>query len=105
LLLISSDLLAMFDEAMFMLPFATRTDMHDAIKNSSGKNEPVQVILDALRAEHDAPGARGQLKTLWRKHACAKFEEGDEPAPVSGSRAPAGGVLSKATTPPGTPTR
>ena len=65
----------MFDEAMLMLPFATSTDMHDAMRNANGKIEPIQVILDALRAEHDAPGSRGQLKTLWHKYASVKFEE------------------------------
>ena len=95
----------MFDEAMLMLPFATRTDMHDAMRNANGKIEPIQVILDALRAEHDAPGARGQLKTLWRKYASVKFEEEDEPAAVGGSRAPPGSMMSKATTPPAAPPR
>ena len=95
----------MFDEAMLMLPFATRTDMHDAMRNSTGKNEPVHVILNTLRSEHDAPGARGQLKALWRKYASVKFEEDDEPVAGGGPRAPAGSLMSKATTPPATPPR
>ena len=39
LFLIFSDSLHMFDEAMLTLPFATRTDMHGAMRNSNGKNE------------------------------------------------------------------
>ena len=68
-------------------------------------NEPVQVILDTLRLEHDAPGARGKLKALLRKYESVKFEEEDEPAAVGGSRAPPGSMMSKATTPPATPPR
>ena len=54
---------------MLMLPFATNTNLHDAMRNSNGENELVQVILKTLRAKHNAPGALRPLKTLWLKYS------------------------------------
>jgi hypothetical protein len=58
--LISSPFLHMFDQTMSMLPFATRTDIFEAIKNADAKASDVDAFLDTLLAEHDAVGALGQ---------------------------------------------
>jgi len=97
---------------MAMLPFATRTDMFEAIKMQVGgptsppkKLKPIQAWLDDLCLEHDVPGVRGQLKSLWHAHACKRFEEGDEPVAGGGPRASAELMTCKATTPPPSPPR
>jgi len=96
----------MFDEAMAMLPFATRTDMIEATKQVVKPNAPkIQDWLEELFLEHDVPGVRGQLKSLWHAHACKRFDEGDEPVASGGTRASAVHAISKAQTPPQSPPR
>ena len=63
-----------------MLPFATRTDMFQALKKAYAEASDVDAFLATLLAKHDAAGARAQLKTLWIGHVCALFQE-DEEAP------------------------
>ena len=70
----------MFDEAVLMLPLATRTNMFDAMKKANAKPETIQTLLDYLRGEHDVPCMLGQLETLWRKHTSVKLEDDYEPA-------------------------
>ena len=72
------------------------------MRNSNGKIEQVQVILDTLHAKHNAPGACWQLKALWRKYASVKFKEDIEPVAGGGPQAPAGSMMSKATILPAT---
>ena len=43
---------------MYMLPFATRTDMYDALKKADVKVSDLEAFLETLLAEHDAVGAR-----------------------------------------------
>ena len=47
-----------------MLPFATRTDMFEALKKADAKASDVDAFLATLLAEHDAAGALAQLKTI-----------------------------------------
>ena len=76
LYLISSPLLHIFDQTMSMLPFATRTDMIEALKMADTKLSDVDSFLATLLAEHDAPGVRAQLQNLWI--ANVRFIHGDE---------------------------
>ena len=78
LYLISSHLLHIFDQTMSMLPFATRTDMIEALKRADAKISEVNSFLDTLLAEHDAAGARAQLKTLGIAHVRAVLQVDDE---------------------------
>ena len=81
-----------------MLPFATKTDMVDALKKADVKISDIDAFLALLRAEHDAAGARAQLKTLWTGHVRALLQEEAEVPVASG--APGGGVRARAQTPP-----
>ena len=55
--------------------------------------------MDALLAEHDAAGARAQLKTLWIAHVHAVLLVDDE-APPAAPGAGGAGVRYRAPTPP-----
>ena len=58
---------------MSMLPFATRTDMFEALKWADVKASEADAFADTLLAEHDIAGARAQLTTLWIEHSSAVF--------------------------------
>ena len=87
---ISSNILHMFDQIMSMLPFATRTDMIEALKMSDARLSDVDAFLATLLAEHDAPGVRAQLKTLWIANVRSVLGEEENAAPGA-SEAGAGG--------------
>jgi hypothetical protein len=96
-----------FYQTMSMLPFATKTDMFEAIKKADAKVADVESFLATLLAENDAGGARAQLKALWIGHVRALFEE-DEDAQAgslgSGAReVVGGGIRARAVTPPDSP--
>ena len=75
LYLISSPLLHIFDQTMSMLPFATWTDMFEALMKADAKASDVDAFLATLLAKHDASGAQAQLTTLWIGHVSALFQE------------------------------
>ena len=105
---ISPTLLHIFDQTMAMLPFATRTDMYEALKKTDTRAADIEIFLASLREEHNMPGVRAQLKTLWLRHVKALYpEEVEEQAAAgaSGAGAPVvgGAVRARATTPPPTP--
>lgn len=102
LYLISSNLLHIFDQTLSMLPFATRTDMIEALKRADAKISEVDSFLDTLLAEHNAAGARAQLKTLWIAHVRAVLHVDDE-APPAAPGAGGAGVRNRAPTPPDSP--
>ena len=70
---------------MSMLPVATRTDIFEALKKADAKASEVDAFLATLLAEHDAAGARAQLKTLLIGHVRALLQE-DEEAPSTSVR-------------------
>ena len=78
--------------------------MFEALNKADAKASDVDAFLATLLAEHDAAGARAQLKTLWIGHVRSLLQE-DEEAPVQ-SRAGGGGrggVRARAHTPPDSP--
>ena len=89
-----------------MLPVSTWTDLFEALKNLKGdaKASEVDSFLTTLPTEHDAAGARAQLRTLWIGHIRAVLQD-DEEAPVeSGAGEGQGGVVRvRARTPPDSP--
>ena len=60
---------------MSMLPFATRTDMIEALKRADAKIWEVDSFLNTFLAKHDAAGAGAQLKTLWIAHVRAVLQD------------------------------
>jgi hypothetical protein len=98
LLVVSTNLLHMFEQTMVMLPFATRTDMYEAVQNSKeNKTTKLQEMLNTIRAEHDQPGVRAQLRSLWIARIRAQLDDDDEPGAAGAA------VLGKAVTPPLSP--
>lgn len=75
-----------------MLPFATRTDMVDALKMSDTRLSDVDSFLATLLAEHDAPGARAQLKTLWIANVRSLLGDEDDAAPAAPAAGEGAGV-------------
>jgi hypothetical protein len=73
--LISPDLLHIFDQIMSLIPFATKTDMYEALKKADKRAATVDDFLAGLRLEHSTPNAFTQLKDLWTQHAAAYFPE------------------------------
>ena len=73
--LISPELLHIFDQTMSLIPFATKTDMYEALKKADKRASTVEEFLAGLRLEHSMPNAFTQLKNLWTQHAAAYFPE------------------------------
>lgn len=95
LLLVSSSLLHIFDQTMYMLPFATRTDLFDALKKADVRATDLNAFLDTLLAEHNVLAARPQLRTLWTGYLREVFQREGTPPPPS-----AEAVRARAQTPP-----
>jgi hypothetical protein len=70
---------------MSMLPFATRTDMIEALKLSDTKLSDVDTFLATLLAEHDAQGVRAQLTNLWIVNVLLILREEDDTAQAEGT--------------------
>ena len=107
LLLISPDLLHIFDQTMSLIPFATKTDMFDALKAADKRAATVDDFLAALRLEHSMPNAFTQLKDLWTQHAASYFPEPkkDEEETEGGGQATQRVCLASVPTPPASPPR
>jgi len=80
---------------MYMLPFATRTDLFDALKKADVRATDLNAFLDTLLAEHNVPAARPQLRTLWTGYLREVFQREETPPPPS-----AEAVRARAQTPP-----
>ena len=85
---------------MSMVPFATRTDMMDALKNADVKATAVDTFLSTLLLEHSLPNSPTQLRRLWVEHAQDMYPEEDEDN-TQGARGAAHEAV--AATPPATP--
>lgn len=99
--LISPELLHIFDQTMSLIPFATKTDMYEALKAADVKVANVETFLAGLRLEHSMANARTQLIDLWKQHATAYFPEESKDMDVTEE----GGKVFSATvpTPPSSP--
>jgi hypothetical protein len=78
-------LLHIFDQNMSMLPFATRTNMLEALKLSDTKLSDVDTFLATLLAEHDAQGVWAQLTNLWITNVCLILWEEDNTVQAEGA--------------------
>ena len=58
-----------------------QTDMFEAIKIQEGRCKGIRRLCVHLFVEHDAAGARAQLKTLWVEHVRDQLLE-DDGAPL-----------------------
>ena len=57
--------------------------MVDALKLSDTRLSDVDSFLATLLAEHDAPGARAQLETLWIANVRSLLGDEDDAAPAA----------------------
>ena len=62
---LSANTLHMIDQALWMLPFTTKTDLEECAKQAYVSVERRAAFLELIRAEHSLPGAREQLEDLW----------------------------------------
>ena len=83
---------------MSMVPFATKTDMIDALKQAGVPLNMVDAFLLNLLAEHAQPNARTQLLQLWRQHAEERFPKKRQEAVAATP-----GVSAALATPPDSP--
>ena len=63
--LLSPKVLHIFDRSLWLLPFATPTDLEKAAKTANVSVAARSAFLYQLLAEHEGDGARSQLKGLW----------------------------------------
>ena len=84
-----------------MVPFATRTDMIDALKNADVKASAVETFLGNLLLEHSLPNSATQLRRLWVEHARDMYPvDDDDDIPKAAGGGAFGAVVA---TPPGSP--
>ena len=69
-----------------MLPFATKTDLVEALRTADQKLSDLEAFLDMLKAEHNTTPARTELKTLWTKHIQGKYGEAPRDGEGGGQR-------------------
>ena len=102
--LVSASLLGMFEETMGMLPFASRADMYEAMAKVDDEkqqsNAKFNSLLVELRDEHDKPGVREQLKTLWIRRIREAYDQEEQPSQPSVKASACKGILGRAITPP-----
>ena len=66
--------------------------MVDALKMSDTRLSDVDSFLATLLAEHDAPRARAQLKTLWIANVRSLLGDEDDAAPAAAAAGEGAGV-------------
>ena len=86
-----------------MLPFATRTDVLDALRNKDVKIATVEGFLHSLDCEHGLPNVRNQLRRLWTKYVHESYSEEEDADNGESARIGTSTIRSKALTPPPTP--
>jgi hypothetical protein len=70
---LSEKTLHIVDRVLWMLPFATNTDLNDAAKKADVRHESRNGFIQKLLGEHSIIGARQQLKELWGKWVETKY--------------------------------
>ena len=99
--LISPALLHIFDQTMSMVPFATRTDMYDALKVADVKASAVENFLSNLLLEHSQPTSQAQLRRLWIEHAKDMYPVDDKEDDVAAATSVSAAMPTPPATPPG----
>ena len=92
--ILSEKTLHMLDYALWMLPFATKSDLIKAAVNAGLSHDALNTFLGILLGEHMRTGAREQLKRLWTAWVKANYAVEERPT---------GGARGAATTPPLSP--
>ena len=82
--------------------------MYEALRKTDARAADIEIFLVSLRAEHNLPGVRVQLKILWLRHVKALYleevqDEAAAGASGAGVEVVSGAVRARATTPPPTP--
>ena len=75
---LSANTLHMLDQALWHLPFATRTDLETAAKKGDHSIEKRTGFLNVLLSEHSCPAAQEQLKNLWNKWLEKNYPDADD---------------------------
>ena len=86
-----------------MLPFASRTDMLDALMNKDVEINSVEGFLHSLQCEHGLPNVCDQLRTFWTKYVRELYNEEEDADDGEGARIGTSTIRSKALTLPPTP--
>ncbi len=68
----------MLDQALWHLPFATKTDLETAAKKGDISIEKRTGFLNTLLSEHSCPAAQEQLKNLWNKWIEKHYPDADD---------------------------
>ena len=68
----------MLDQALWHLPFATKTDLETAAKRGDLSIEKRTGFLNTLLSEHSCPAAQEQLKNLWSKWIEKNYSDADD---------------------------
>ena len=85
-----------------MLPFASRTDMLDELKNKDVKIATVKEFLHSLQCEHGLLNVHDQLRRLWTKYVHELYSEEEDADDGESARIGTSTIRSKALTPPPT---
>ncbi len=62
---LSPNTLHILDRVMWMLPFATVSDLNQACERVDVSHDTRNAFLQKMQAEHSAQGSSEQLKNLW----------------------------------------
>ena len=84
---LSANTLHLIDQALWMIPFSTATDLEDAAVCADCSLDRRSAFLQSLRDEHALPEARAQLLSLWSAWI-AKQERGGMGAAGGGYASP-----------------
>ena len=77
--------------------------MIEAFKMSDTRLSDLDAFLATLLAEHDAPGVRAQLRTLWIANVRSALGDEDDVASAAEGAGGRGGSTGKVPTPPDSP--
>ena len=78
-------MLSYIDSLFFYIPFASASQADKARSEANDELEVWERHRNNLRLDHEADGAREELKTLWNSGR-PKFQPGDRPDGSSGAR-------------------
>ena len=79
-------MLSYIDSLFFYIPFASASQADKARSEADVELEVWERHRNNLRLDHEAHGAREELKTLWKAYVRNKFQPGDRPDGSSAAR-------------------